>query len=418
VRFAVAAALGLAALACGGSSDDDRPDAGGAAADARAAFDAGPEPPFLGPVHELELLPPLDGLEYNHSNEVQLAVSGDRVAVAYLNLHFVSADDFATDDTFIRTLGVAVSDDGGASYDPPAATPFGRQTTDPNLRAAPDGTFWLATFDFDTIGEGGRGAIARSADARSWTPVVEGEDFGDKNWMAIDPDSGEVFVAAVAGWWRIDGDAVTRDATAAGQLVGGYAREGSVAFSQVTSGQVLRWDGESAPAADAAPPAPVGATFYHTVSLPLGPTGDGGEWFLRPTGDTTAAPLALFHAPATGAASDIALTGEDAITFLPAADLDGAGRLHIVYYDSSGAAGRLLYLHSLTDDFADGFTEPMVVDDRATPASFFPAIDTPSGGRRLREYIDIQVAGSRAYIAWTHAPVAPSRVRATWIQFE
>jgi len=46
------------------------------------------------------------------------------------------------------------------------------------------------------------------------------------------------------------------------------------------------------------------------------------------------------------------------------------------------------------------------------------AIDTPSGGRRLREYIDIQVAGSRAYIAWTHAPAAPSRVRASWIQFE
>ena len=135
-------------------------------------------------------------------------------------------------------------------------------------------------------------------------------------------------------------------------------------------------------------------------------------------GTTTAAPLALFHAPATGAASDIPLTGDGAITFLPAADLDGAGRLHVVYYDSSGAAGRLLYLHSLTDDFADGFTEPMVVDDQATPASFFPAIDTPSGGRRLREYIDIQVAGSRAYIAWTHAPAAPSRVRATWIQFE
>lgn len=408
------AALMLAA-ACGGSSSDGGADAGG---DGGPAADAAPEPPYLGPDQELALLPPLDGLEYNHSNEVQLAVSGQRVAVAYLSLHFVAADAFAVDDTFIRTLGVAVSEDGGETVGAPVAAPAGRQPTDPNIRADPDGVFWLATFDFDTIGAGGQGIIARSADAVTWTPVVDGENFGDKNWMAIDPDSGEVFVGALDGWWRIDGDAVTRDATPGEQFVGGYAKGGRVSLTSTTTGVVTRWDGAGAPVADAAAPAPVGSTFYHTVSMPLGPTADGGEWFLRATGDTTEAPLMLAVAPAAGPATDIEVSGPGAVSFLPAAALDASGRIHIVYYDSSGEAGRLLYLHSTSSDFTEGFTEPLVVDADAVPPRFFPDLDTPSGERRVREYIDIQVAGSRAWIAWTHAPTAPSRVHLTYVQFE
>lgn len=405
----------IVAAACGGSSDGGGADA---AVDGAAAADAAPELPYLGPDHELGLLPPLDGLEYNHSNEVQLAVSGQRVAVAYLNLHFISADDFAVDDTFIRTLGVAVSVDGGETFGVPVAAPAGRQPTDPNLRVDPDGVFWLATFDFDTIGAGGQGIIARSDDAQSWTPVVDGENFGDKNWMAIDPDSGEVFVGAVDGWWRIAGESVTRDTTTGSQFVGGYARGGQVAFTQTGAGVVSRWDGAAAPVADAAALAPVGPSFYHTVSMPLGPTADGGEWFLRPTGDTTAAPLMLFVAPATGSASDIEVSGAGALTFLPAAALDDQGRIHVVYYDASGEVGRLLYIHSTSSDFTQGFTEPLVVDDDAVPAGFFPDIDTPSGARRVREYIDIQVVGPTAWIAWTHAPAAPSRVHLRSVQFE
>ena len=406
-------ALLIACAACGGSSD-------GGAADAAidGAADAGPEPPFLGPDHELGLLPPLDDLEYNHSNEVQLAVSGQRVAAAYLNLHFVSADDFAIDDTFIRTLGVAVSDDGGETFGVPVAPPYGRQATDPNLRVDPDGVFWLATFDFDTIDAGGSGTIARSTDAASWTAVIDGENFGDKNWMAIDPGSGEVFVGAETGWWRIDGDAITRDATPGAQFVGGYARDGAVAFVPVTSGQVMRWDGGGAPVADGAAPAPVGPTFYHTVSMPLGPTADGGEWFLRPTGDTTMAPLMLSVAPAGGPATDIEVSGQGALCFLPAAAVDEQGRIHIAYYDAGGDAGRLMYLHSTSSDFTAGFSEPIVIDEEAVPAAYFPDIDTPSGARRVREYIDIQVIGSRAWIAWTHAPAAPSRVHLRYVQFE
>ncbi len=403
----------LACAACGGSSD-------GGAADAAvdAAVDAGPEPPFLGPDQELGLLPPLGELDYNHSNEVQLAVSGQRVAAAYLNLHFVSADDFAVDDTFIRTLGVAVSDDGGETFGSPVAAPAGRQPTDPNIRVDLDGVFWLATFDFDTIGAGGQGIIARSDDAVTWTKVVDGENFGDKNWMAIDPASGQVFVGAVDGWWRIDGDAITRDATPGAQFVGGYAKGGQVAFTQTTTGVVTRWDGAGAPVADGAAPAAVGPTFYHTVSMPLGPTADGGEWFLRPTGDTTAAPLMLFVAPAAGDASDIEVSGEGALSFLPAAAVDDQGRIHIAYYDAGAGAGRLLYLHSTSSDFTDGFSQPIVIDDDAVPPAYFPDIDTASGARRVREYIDIQVDGSRAWIAWTHAPIAPSRVHVRFVQFE
>ncbi len=409
------ALLILLGAACGDSSGGDTADA---ASDGASATDAGPEPPYLGPDHELDLLPPLDGLAYNHSNEVQIAVSGQRVAAAYLNLHFVSADDFAIDDTFIRTLGIAVSDDGGDTFGAPVAAPAGRQPTDPNIRVDPAGVFWLATFDFDTIGAGGQGIVARSDDAVTWSKVVDGEDFGDKNWMAIDADSGEVFVGAVDGWWRIDGDTVTRDATPGAQFVGGYASGGQVAFTQTTTGVVTRWEGETTPVVAPAPPAPVGPTFFHTVSMPLGPTADGGEWFLRPTGDTTAAPLMLLFAPSGGSAADLEVSGDTALSFLPAAALDGQGRIHIVYYDAGGDAGRVLYTHSTSSDFTAGFTEPLVIDDDAVPAGFFPDLDTPSGARRVREYIDIQVVGSRAWIAWTHAPTAPSRVHARYVQFE
>jgi len=75
-------------------------DASSDAAASDGPIDAGPELPHLGPAVELGLLPPLEDLPYNHSAEVQLAVSGDRVAAAYLNMRFLSAGEFDTDDTF------------------------------------------------------------------------------------------------------------------------------------------------------------------------------------------------------------------------------------------------------------------------------------------------------------------------------
>lgn len=410
--LAALCAAGALASACG----DDGPGAIDAGTD--AGSDAAPEPPFLGPVHELSLLPPLDGLDYNHSAEVQLAVSGERVAVAFLNLRFVAADDFATDANFIRTLGVVVSTDGGASYGAATAPPFGRQTTDPNIRAAPDGTFWLGTFDFDTIAMGGKGTIARSTDAVTWTAVVSNENFGDKNWLVIDDASGDVYVGAQAGWWKIgDGDVVTRNASAGRQFVGGYFRDGVVSMTSVFAAEAVRWNGVDDPVVEP-PPGPLGSGFFHTVSMPIGPTADDGEWWLRPTGDTTAAPLSLHVRSGGGDVDDIAVSPAGAITFLPAADVDAEGRLHILYYDSGGGLGRLFYIHSLTSDLTGGFTEPLVVDDTAVPAGFFPDLDSATGLRRVREYIDIEVVGSRAYLAWTHAPVAPSRVRASYVQFE
>jgi hypothetical protein len=60
----------------------------------------------------------------------------------------------------------------------------------------------------------------------------------------------------------------------------------------------------------------------------------------------------------------------------------------------------------------------MVIDPDACPGgNWYPYFSSAEGGRRLREYIDITVDGNRAHLAWTHAPVAPSRVYSAYVQF-
>lgn len=407
--------LALATVVAGCGDDGPAPLLDAApAADAPPLPDAGPTPPFVGPINELPLLPPRDDLPYNHSAECQIAASGDRVVVAFLSIRFVSADAFDVDANFIRTVGVAVSTDRGQTFAQIVDPGFGIQVSDPNVRVDPDGRFWLAAIDFDAGPL--LGTIAHSDDGVSWTRVVDDEVFDDKNWMVIDRDTGDVTVAVQAGWWRVTDAGITR-AAGGRQYVGGYVRAGRASMTAAGTGEIGRWDGSTAPTIEPAP-GEIGITFFHTVSLPLGPSADGGEWFLRPTGNTTAAPLKLLTISPAGARNDIELSEPGAITFLPAADLDAQDRLHIVYYDSGGPAGRLLYTHSLTSDLTAGFTPLMVIDDNATPAAYFPDLTSETGGRRVREYIDLQVVGSRAYIAWTHAPTAPSRVRASYVQFE
>jgi hypothetical protein len=118
---------------------------------------------------------------------------------------------------------------------------------------------------------------------------------------------------------------------------------------------------------------------------------------------------------------ELTLSRPNAIAFHPAGAVDGAGRLHAVWYQSEGPMGALVYVRSRTARFEEGFSEPRVIDPNACPGhGFYPgeAATEPVGGRRLREYIDVAVDGSRVHVAWTHAPTAPSRVYTSHLDFE
>src|SRR5262249_46994735 len=71
-----------------------------------------------------------------------------------------------------------------------------------------------------------------------------------------------------------------------------------------------------------------------------------------------------------------------------------------------------------SSDLTQGLLPPIVIDPAALPGSgWYPSFDSAAGGRRVREYIEIAVDGNRAHLAWTHAPTAPSRVYAAYVEF-
>lgn len=71
----------------------------------------------------------------------------------------------------------------------------------------------------------------------------------------------------------------------------------------------------------------------------------------------------------------------------------------------------LRYARSASSDLSQGFGASTVLDRNAAPGGgWYPFLDSATGGRRLREYIDVAVDGDRLHVAWTHAPAAPSRV--------
>jgi hypothetical protein len=104
--------------------------------------------------------------------------------------------------------------------------------------------------------------------------------------------------------------------------------------------------------------------------------------------------------------------------FFPAAATDDQGHLHVIWYETSGPAGVLRYTRSATADLSGEFLAPFTIDDDACPGDdWYPysSSQSPPGGRRLREYIGLDVEGSRVHIVWTHAPTAPSRIRSTFV---
>ncbi|MCI0634551.1 MAG: hypothetical protein L0206_11645, partial [Actinobacteria bacterium] len=150
----------------------------------------------------------------------------------------------------------------------------------------------------------------------------------------------------------------------------------------------------------------------------IGPYGDG-QWIVRTMKSTDSATVVL--ETTSGLGSEVTqrqLSPPGVTAFFPAATMDDQGRLHVIWYETSGASGVLRYTRSATSDLAGEFLPPFTIDAAACPGDdWYPysSADEPPGGRRLREYIDIAVEGDRAHIVWTHAPSPPSRIHAIFV---
>jgi hypothetical protein len=368
-------------------------------------------------------LPILEG--YNHASETCIAARDDRVVVAFINQALVAEDSFEyPSGVEFRRVGVVRSADRGETFSASIGlAPADAETSDPVVRADRHGDFWATALDVAT----GRARLFRSADGgASWSELPADLPVNDKEWLVIDDQADLLYVQGRAGIQRIDRDGnvlatASFDEGALRNAVAGYASDGTAYF--LTMGRrIIGWAGTGQPEQ-------VGPQFYSgdqatvfTVSAgSIGVTPSGIHWLVRSVHDSSGSPvlLGLGESPG-GPYEELGLSPEDGVTFLPAADLDEQGRLHVAWYDSTGEQGVLRYTHSISADLDGGFLPTIVVDDDACPGQgWYPysSGEPPPGGRRLREYIDIAVDGSRAHITWTHAPEPPSRVFAAYVDF-
>lgn len=371
--------------------------------------------PAVERVVELPLLMSDDAARpFNHSAEPSIAVYGTRVVVASLNMHLQGTDTYQyTSADFRKRVAISVSQDTGGTFstvDPGLGdgTLLGDETTDPVVRVARDGTFFVSVVRSKMEGDG---AIGASTDGEAWAtiaaPIVV-----DKPWIAVDDASHELFVGAASGVLRLGFDGSIREqvSSATQTLISDAYADASGAYFATTDAQILYWDGSATPPVLVTTyDAGADADLYTRVAwnyarLPA------GSWSVRARRDGLGSIVLAMEQ--NGQSFETLLTPSDANAFFPVAAVDDKGRMHVVWYDSSGAAGRLVYTHSRdAAPFAEGFIDPFVIDDNATPGDgWYPGFDQNTGARRLREYIGLVVEHGRAFIAWTHSPTPPSRV--------
>jgi hypothetical protein len=357
----------------------------------------------------------------NQTSEVSVAASGSTVVVVATEQLFPSADSFSvahlTDDParpFRRSVYMT-SHDTGYAWDPPQVLdPTGH--TDPVVAAAADGSFWAsALFTYEPA----RSDLYHSTDGgRTFQPVAN-VHIGDKPWIAVDDARHAVWMAGAGGRFLIGFDGANRGAHTGGLGVSAAYADAAGGHFMTDIDQGWFWDGVGEPVHEGQPMSAGAASEDITAaSIAMGLTGDGSQWIVHASREAMLdgpISLRLRHLPDEG--SEITLSPPGTIGFLPAAVLDASGRLHAVWYDSSGATGRVIYAHSLTSDLQGAWSDPVVVDGNACPGNgWYPAEKfTPEGERRLREYIGIANTNGRTIIAWTHAPDPPSRVRVTYI---
>jgi hypothetical protein len=415
--------LAFAAILLVGCGDDE----GGTAPDATPDA-APPDAPTVrvGPVVELPLLEPLDpAFPAIHSNEASLAARGGTVVVSYVNRPYLSLDSWENQGE-LRADAVAVSHDAGETFAlVPQDGPF-PTSSDPVVRIGAQGPFWLVRLHVE--GEWPC-SVRTSPDGSIWTALPD-LACGDKPWLAVDPTGDVGWVASDAGWARIPldgsppatlpmfiGTAGNHKATA-----GFVDAEGAHMLSvgsddglfEETEFEVARWDGVN-PEVVELDDLPGSFGRDNTVTLfsaSMGRTVGGSTWILH-TDDTDNVPNVVVTLLDAAGATTVPLSAPGGTAFHPAGALDGEGRLHTIWYETSGPAGVLMYTRSRSADLTQGFENPIVIDDDATPGAGW----TPVGETfRLREYIDLAVDGARIHMAWTHAPAPPSRVVTRWLE--
>jgi hypothetical protein len=380
----------------------------------------------VGPLIPMPLLAPTDPARpFDHSAETTVAAYQGHVVVSAINIHLEVAPLGTAQNKLWRHSAVAVSHDRGETFGPAKKVGEGAQPTDPVVRVGTDGQFWFSSWDWSTNGTTGLGSLQRSTDqGETWTTVAKDLPLIDKEWFAIDDVGKAVFMSAVGGYWKIgfDGDVLGSYRMANGYAAGAFFQGDSAYFVNFrgSNAQITRWNGTGAPVdVGALLDAGEASNVFLYAGKGFGPTTSGGHWILRAVKTASETRVVLRRRPKHDQeGADVPLSKPGEVAFLPAAAIDSQGRLHAVWYETSGAVGRLVYSRSLGPDFAT-FTAPVVIDPEACPGNGWtpgPAFDD-ARDRRLREYIDIAIDGSRAHVSWTHAPTTPSRVYASYVDF-
>jgi hypothetical protein len=372
---------------------------------------ADPSPPIV-----LTLLPSPDPQRpFQHAAEVSIAARDGHVVVAAINIHTDGPETLAA-ASLLRGVGIALSHDFGATFaaptDPGLVAAGAAETSDPVVRVTTGGTFWFSTLSPGPSGT--RGLLLRSTSAGdSWDLVQDALPAFDKEWIAVTQDGGLV-MAANGGFWRFDAAGVVtasylRDPD--WPVMGAYVDARGAHFALERSAVLWTgdesWRHEGSYTADAIP----------GWSVPIGPTDDGGTWavyerrrYVPVSGSDAAVELRLF-APGDTAGQLIPVSAPGVPAFMPAAAVDADGRMHVIWYESGGAQGLLVYTRSISRDLRMGFGAARIIDPDACPGQGWLADYTQSpGDRRLREYIDLSIDGRRVHAAWTHAPTLPSRI--------
>jgi hypothetical protein len=356
---------------------------------------------------------------FNNAVEPSIAAHGGTLVVAFIALHLDEGSfDVANASDFRKQVGTTSCSDVCTTFRDSVQLSTATASTDPVVRVGADGRYWLALHDDDTDAIN----LFTSFAPQAWAKTVTQGLVGDKEWLGVDGST--VFVANTGGFakYAADGQSLGQ-ATPGAQMASAYVDALGVHFLTVTDATeraVELWDGASPTPTAEGPVLDTGdasGTFTNSSGA-IGVTADGAQWIVRSTRwNDGRADVLLRVGSSSGGGTDVPISAPGEIAFLPAAGLDSEGRLHVAYYDSGTQPGRLVYRRSKSTDLTAGFGPEIVLDDSACPAGFYPFFSTPMGGRRLREYIDIALDGSTVYVAWTHAPIAPSRVHVARGQF-
>ena len=396
-------------------------------ADARS-LDAGSTSYRVAPLTELPLLSAPSA--FNHSAEVTIAAQGNNVVVAAIQMLFAKADSFDTTG-FRKHVGVAASSDRGDSFGPAIDPGGGNQTTDPVVRVSQKtGEFFLTVWDTENDGKQAHGSLLSSTDGgKTWGSKAR-ISFGDKQWLVVDDAAQAVWIAAVGGVWKygFDGNKLAEGNPGISSSNAALTAGKPVFLSTAGIGKgvhrfgVYRWDGVTEPAL-VGPKIAAGegqAERDLNTSASIGETAAGEHWIVRTIrgAQDTGIFVQLRSASDGQNGRDVRVSAASKLAYHPAAATDAQGRLHVLWYESDASSCALKYTRSLGTDYEKGFITALTIDDQACPvAPWYPTADTASGGRRLREYVDMAVSGNRAHLTWTRAKVAPSRGMYTYVEF-